>query len=250
MTSPPTRSPAASPHPAPPPRVLLVEDDTELAALVVEYLGAHGFAVDVTADGDAAIAAVRQAPPALVLLDVLLPGTDGLEVCRVIRGGYDGPIVMLTALGSDVDQIVGLELGADDYLVKPVSPRLLLARLRLHLRRAPPQDEVSRVPHVVQAGPLRVDARARTVHMRDHAGAERAVPLTTAEFELVMLLARHAGTVLDRDALYLALRGTPYDGIDRSLDLRVSRVRKKLGPGAENLLKSVRGQGYLLAVPG
>jgi two-component system response regulator RstA len=237
---------------------LLVEDDERLAALVREYLVGHGFAVSVEGRGDTAPSRILLEQPDLVILDLMLPGQDGLEVCRQVRAQYRGGILMLTARGDEVDEVVGLELGADDYLPKPVRPRLLLARVNTLLRRlrssaaapssalaseARPFDEA---PQRVTVGPLTIDAAARGVWM---AGA--AVQLTTAEFDLLWLLATRAGEVLSREDIYQALRGIEYDGLDRSIDLRVARLRKKLGEDATEpmLVKSIRGVGYLLARP-
>ncbi len=219
--------------------ILLVEDDLDLAGLMSEYLEAAGFRVCHRARGDGAAAEVERERPDLVILDVMLPGLDGVSVCREIRRRSGVAILMLTALGEDVDQIVGLEVGADDYLVKPVRPRLLLARARALLRRTggalPPDDRV------IACGPVRIDLPAREVRVEGE-----AVELTTAEFDLLALLAAHRGEVVSRESLHQELRGVPYDGLDRSIDLRVSRVRAKLGPRGAERLKSVRAQGYVL----
>ncbi|MEM6991058.1 MAG: winged helix-turn-helix domain-containing protein [Myxococcota bacterium] len=223
------------------PTLLLVEDDTALAGVVREYLRGHGFEVHVEGRGDRAAQAVRDVQPDLVILDLGLPGADGLSVCREIRAWYDKPILILTARGDATDQIVGLELGADDYIAKPVPPRLLLARVRSALRRqhaAPPASPV-------RVGELIVDPQSRSVTMRG-----QSVPLSTAEFDLLHVLARHAGRPLSREELVGEVRGVAYNGQDRSIDLRISRIRKKLGddPREPALIKSVRGVGYLLAV--
>lgn len=221
-------------------RVLLVEDDDALAGLLSDYLSRHGFDVKRIVDGLEAVASIESSSPELVLLDLMLPGIDGLEVCRRVRPGFSGPILMLTARVDDVDEIMGLEVGADDYIKKPVDPRVLLARLRAALRRsAPPDDQPDRLVFdevVVDAGRHEVTVKG--------ADAE----LTTAEFELVWLLASRAGDVLTRADLHQLLRGVEYDGVDRSIDLRVSRVRKKMG-AAGAWIRSVRSTGYLWAVP-
>lgn len=226
---------------APHAKLVLVEDDAELAGLVREFLQGAGFVVTVEGRGDRAVEVVRAADPDLVILDVMLPGQSGIEVCRELRRSSQVAILMLTALGDDVDQIVGLEVGADDYLVKPLRPRLLLARVRALLRRSLAGPGGSEPRRFLRTGPLAIELTARRVLV---AGEE--IPLTTAEFDLLALLACRCGEVVSRDELYQELRGLPYDGIDRSIDLRVSRVRAKLGAAAE-LLKSVRSVGYLLA---
>lgn len=218
-----------------PARILLVEDDPQLVELVGEFLRSHGFHVDVVMRGDEAVDRVLATLPALVLLDLMLPGLDGMEVCRRIRQrGFSGAVVMLTARGDAVDEILGLQVGADDYLAKPVRPRVLLARVQAVLRRT---DGPRR--HV-RLGRLELDHASRRVLLD---GDE--VDLTTAEFELLAVLAEEAGSVLSRDALSRALRGVDWDGVDRSIDLRVSRLRRKLGCDG-SVIKSVRGEGYLL----
>ncbi len=222
-------------------KLLLVEDDAELAALVREFLEGAGYQVTVEGRGDRAVEVVRAADPDLVILDVMLPGQSGIEVCRELRRGSQVAILMLTALGDDVDQIVGLEVGADDYLVKPLRPRLLLARVRALLRRTLADPRTAESGRALHTGALLIEFTARRVLVDG-----REVPLTTAEFDLLALLADRCGEVVSRDELYQELRGLPYDGVDRSIDLRVSRVRAKLGDASE-LLKSVRSVGYLLA---
>lgn len=224
-------------------RLLLVEDDARLAALVSSYLAPHGFSVAVETRGDRAAARILSERPDVVLLDIMLPGKDGLSVCREVRGEYRGILVMLTARGDEIDEIVGLEIGADDYLAKPVRPRVLLARLRSLLRRTTDHGEVDHVSSRIEHGALVLDARKRVVTLR---GEE--VALTTAEFDLLWVLAVRAGRVVTREELFASLRGAEFDGLDRSIDLRISRLRKKLGddPKQPKRLKSVRGAGYLL----
>ncbi|MCC6157083.1 MAG: response regulator [Deltaproteobacteria bacterium] len=230
------------------PRILLVEDDARLADVVAEYLRSHGMEVAIEARGDRAVTRIVDECPDLVILDIMLPGLDGFTVCRRVRPEFAGPILMMTARGDEVDEIVGLEIGADDYLAKPVQPRRLLTRILTLLRRAtradgpwpPPRDDHPRIV----LGDLVVDPRCRSAHL-----AGREVDLTTAEFDLLHLLASHAGDVVSRDRIYTVLRGIDYDGLDRSADLRVARLRKKLGDDARQpaLIKSVRGAGYLMA---
>ncbi len=231
--------------------VLLVEDDGELAGLIQEYLGKHGFRVDIEPNGKRAAQRLTTETPDLVILDVMLPGMGGMDVCRTVRSHYSGPIIMLTALDDDMDQMLGLELGADDYVVKPVPPRLLLARIkamlrRSHVARGPDVDDEPRAA-VIRVGNLVVDGASRQARL---AGAE--IKVTTAEFELLWLLAESAGRIVGRDEILQRIRGLDYDGLDRSIDRRISRLRKKLGdnPADPRRIKTVRGQGYLLCAVG
>jgi two-component system response regulator RstA len=223
--------------------VLLVEDDAKLASLVAEFLGQNGYAVTVEGRGDLAPARILAESPDVVILDIMLPGLDGLSVCRRVRSAYTGAILVLTARGDDVDEVVGLEVGADDYMAKPVRPRVLLARLGALLRRT--RDAVASPVRVVEVGRLRLDPANRTAAL----GAE-AIELSTAEFDLLHYLALHAGEVVERDQIYRDIRGISWDGSDRSVDLRISRLRKKLGDDEKpyRVVKSVRGTGYLLVV--
>ncbi|KAF1014130.1 MAG: Transcriptional regulatory protein RstA [Stenotrophomonas maltophilia] len=221
--------------------IVLVEDDARLGTMVAEYLQRHGYQVAHERSGERAIERILADPPALVLLDVGLPGQDGFEVCRRVRPHYDGIICLLTARTDNIDQVLGLELGADDYIGKPIEPRVLLARLRAHLRRhrrEEPRDGALRF------GELSIDPSTRNVHLQ-----ERLLDLTTAEFDLLHLLARNAGQILDRDALLRGLRGIAFDGLDRSIDARISRLRRKLGDNPEQpeRIKTVRGRGYLFS---
>lgn len=226
--------------------LLIVEDDEKLAALVAEFLGKEGFAVETIHRGDEAVPRIIDGNPDLVILDLMLPGLDGFEVCRRVRDAYRGFILMLTARNEDVDEILGLELGADDYVTKPVRPRVLVSRIRALLRRHP-ETSGSGDSTPVTVGSLQVDPANRAVQ-RDGA----AVDLSSGEFDLLLYLVRRAGQTISRDALYRDVRGIEYDGLDRSIDLRVARLRKKLGDDAKQpaLIKSVRGEGYLLAPGG
>ena len=223
-------------------RILLVEDDAPLASMVADFLSPHGFDVSIEGRGDAAVDRIAQENPDAVVLDVNLPGLDGFSLCKAVRSRYRGAIIMLTARGEELDEVLGLEAGADDYMAKPVRPRALLARLRTHLRRVTPAEQAS-TPIVV--GSLVVDAARRSV---DIDGV--TVDLTTAEFDLLHLLAQHAGQTLSRNDIYQHIHGMKYDGVDRSIDLRISRLRKKLGddPTKPRRIKSVRGVGYMLSV--
>lgn len=226
-------------------KILLVEDDTRLGELTRDYLTVNGYAVDIETRGDAAVPRILGGDYALVVLDLMLPGLDGLEVCRRVRDGFVGGILMLTARAEEVDEIVGLEVGADDYLPKPVRPRLLLAHVEALLRRGQGRATKGRaVSGHLRVGPLVIDRGSRTVTLDD-----AHVEVTTAEFDLLWTLASRAGEVVSREDLYTGLRGIAYDGLDRSIDLRVARLRRKLGDESRQprLLKSVRGAGYLLS---
>lgn len=226
------------------PTILLVEDDTRLAELIQVFFADHGFRIATEPRGDTAIQRIRAEQPDLLILDIMLPGATGFDVCRKVRTDFTGLILMLTARDDDIDQIVGLEMGADDYVTKPVEPRVLLARIRALLRRntgasAIPAQEEKRGCHF---GGLRISASSRDVQLDD-----KTIDLTTAEFDLLWLLASHAGETLDRDWLFKQLRGLEYDGLDRSIDIGVSRLRKKLGDSNNpaTRIKTVRRKGYL-----
>ena len=230
--------------------ILLVEDDLELSALVREFLESRGgYSVTPVHRGDEAASMILSDNPDLVILDIMLPQLDGLEVCRRIRKkGYVGPVLMLTALGDEVDEIVGLEVGADDYMAKPVTPRLLLARVQAMLRRdrrtaSVDSGQASGGP--LDLGDLLVEPASRTVILADD-----ELRLTTSEFDLLLYLGERAGQVVSREDLYYVLRGIEWDGLDRSVDQRIRRLREKLGDDANNpkRIKSVRGAGYLLVV--
>lgn len=224
-------------------RTLLVEDDPELASMVADYLKPHGFSVFVEGRGDRAVERIRAESFDVILLDVNLPGLDGFSVCRTVRAGFMGPILILTARGDEVDEVVGLEVGADDYLAKPIRPRVLLARLRAQLRKSALSiSEHSGNRNSI--GTLLIDAGRRAVEID---GQE--VKLTSAEFDLLWLLTENVGQVVSRTDIYQRIHGIEYDGLDRSIDLRISRLRKKLGDDPVNpqRIKAVRGIGYLLS---
>lgn len=228
-------------------RIFLVEDDEELAALVKEYLCKQGYHVEVESHGTEAAKRIPASGADLVILDLMLPGMNGTEVCRHIRPLFDGPILMLTALDDDMDQLVGLELGADDYIVKPVAPRLLLARIHAHLRRVPSREQADlgmlQTAGELQVGDLTIDRKRLEVSL-----GNTPVSLTNAEFELLLLLAEAEGEIVSRDDILNSLRGFEYDGLDRSIDRRISRLRKKLSDDPQNpqRIKTVRGKGYVL----
>ena len=222
-------------------RILIVEDDRRLAELTQEYLqSSGGFEVSIESDGACAAERIIEERPDLVVLDLMLPGVDGLSICRRVRDCYDGPILMLTARADDLDQVLGLETGADDYVCKPVRPRLLLARIRALLRRQPPEAPAN--AKRLQFGPLVIDSALREAWLR-----EQQIELTGAEFDLLWLLTSNPGRILSREEIFAELRGIEYDGQDRSIDVRISRIRPKIGddPDHPRLIKTVRGKGYL-----
>ena len=221
--------------------VLLIDDDVELSSMLTEYLAKHGFRVKTVHRGDTGLAAAQQRPWALVLLDVMLPGMDGFEVLKRIRLESSVSVLLLTARGEDVDRIVGLEIGADDYLPKPFNPRELLARMRAILRR---QDRTAALPAVH----LRVQDLELDVAARKALKAGRRLDLTDVEFGLLEALMKVPGTVLSRDELSQVVLGRAFDPFDRSLDMHVSRLRRKLGRDAddEDRVKTIRGVGYQL----
>lgn len=223
--------------------VLLVEDDRRLADLTAEYLRQNGLTVAIESRGDRAITRFRSEQPRIVLLDLMLPGADGLTVCRELRELFSGPILIFTARDSDIDQVIGLEAGADDYVAKPVDPMVLLARTRALLRRAEEGTESPSPAGEIVLGGLRISEAAQEVWLDGN-----AVPLTTQEFELLHLLARNAGKILSREDIFRQLRGIDYDGLDRSIDGRVSKLRRKLDDSATTptRIKTVWGKGYLV----
>ena len=225
--------------------VLLVEDDLRLAELTREYLEGHGVAVQHVSDGRRGLDEALRGRYDAVLLDLMLPGKDGLEVCREVRSRSDVPILVLTARGEEADRVMGLELGADDYLPKPFSPRELLARIRAVVRRAKGRAGPSHAP--VRVGGLALDPSARRVTLDG-----KEIPLTGYEFALLEALARRPGRVLTREQLMELARGSAEEAFDRSIDVHVSRLRQKLGddPKRPRLIKTVRGSGYLLAAEG
>lgn len=227
-----------------PKTILLVEDDAALAKLIEDYLSKYGYIVSTLYRGDTALVEIPILQPDLVILDLMLPGLDGLSICRQVKPRFVGPILMLTALSESVDIVTGLEIGADDYLAKPVEPRVLLARVRALFRR---MDSV--IPASAVSGIIRMPKRdilicsnSRTLTVRNEVKG-----LTTHEFDLLWLLASRAGTVMSRDSIYQQLRGIPFDGVDRSMDIRISTLRKCLQDRPEHpeIIKTVRGKGYL-----
>lgn len=222
--------------------ILLVEDDRRLITLIREYLEKHEFQVTTAERGDIAVTLITEYQPDLVILDLMLPGKDGFTVCKEVRGKYTGPILMLTAKEEDNDQIHGFEIGADDYVKKPVEPQVLLARIRALLRRFSVGLEQPKRPDTIIFGELEICKASRSVKLK---GA--TIDLTSSEYDLLIFLAEAAGVILDRDQLFKSLRGIEYDGLDRAVDVNISRLRKKLGDSSSHpyKIKTVWGQGYL-----
>ena len=218
-------------------RVLLIDDDERLNALLTKYLSRFGFAVRAATHPEQGLRALRSDPPDVVILDVMLPDVDGFTLCRKIRESSRVPVVMLTARGDVTDRIVGLELGADDYLPKPFEPRELLARMQAILRRGD-ADTHERL----RLGDLDVNWAKRSAHM-----SGRDLGLTSAEFELLGLLVRNRGRVLSRDRIINETRGIDWEAFDRSIDVLISRLRQKLGddPKHPTFIRTVRSAGYL-----
>jgi DNA-binding response OmpR family regulator len=221
---------------------LLVEDDARLARLTGEYLEGHGVRVTRASDGDRGLDEAHRFRFDVVLLDLMLPGRDGLQVCRAIRERSDVPIILITARGEEADRVMGLEMGADDYISKPFSPRELLARMHAVLRRA--RGQVGPPQKVLRVGELVVDPIAHRATL----GAME-LSLTAYEFTLLRVLAERAGRVLSREQIMEAARGSSEEAFDRSIDVHISRLRHKLGddPKRPKLLKTVRGVGYVFA---
>lgn len=222
------------------PRILIVDDDRALCRLLADYLQREGFVVDLAHDGDSALTQLRDAAqrPDLLILDVMMPGRDGLDTLRELRMQHRLPVIMLSAKGEPVDRVVGLELGADDYLSKPCLPRELLARVRAQLRRNSPATATN-----VQVGELRLQPGDRRAWI-----GERELTLTGAEFSLLLALAQRAGELVDKATLTRTALGRELERFDRSIDVHVSRLRHKLAEASESAprIESVRGSGYLL----
>jgi DNA-binding response OmpR family regulator len=218
-------------------RVLIIDDDERLNALLEEYLGRFGFAVRTAMHPAEGLRALKAEAPDAVILDVMLPGIDGFEVCRRIRESSRVPIIMLTARGDVMDRVVGLELGADDYLPKPFEPRELVARIHAVLRRGTGAAE----EETLRVGSLEVNWTARSALLD-----RNDLALTSAEFELLGLLVRNRGRVLSRERIMDEIRGIDWDAYDRSIDVLVSRLRQKLGDDARRpaFIRTVRGAGY------
>ena len=222
-------------------RVLLIDDDARMYELLTQYLGQHGITMAHAPDGGRGLAALEAGAYDAVLLDVMMPGLDGLEVCKRIRAKSEVPILMLTARGDETDRVVGLELGADDYLPKPYSPRELLARLRAVLRRAQRGSAAERL----EEGPVSLDISSREVRVDG-----RSVELTGLEFDLLAALVRRSGRVIPREALLGEAGRSDTVVSERTVDVHISRLRQKLGDDPPRLIKTVRGVGYVFARDG
>jgi len=225
-------------------RVLLVDDDVDLTAMLSTYLGHEGFAVDAVHDGESGVAEAVSGRYAIVVLDIMMPRLSGIEALRRIRAASEVPVLMLTARGDNIDRIVGLDQGADDYVPKPCTPGELVARLRAILRRTEARAPTGN-PRILQAGGLTVwpGSRRATWH-------GEALELTGTEFNLVEVLARHAGQLLSKQDISLQAFGQPLARFDRRIDVHISSIRQKLGtrPDGQSWIQSVRGQGYQLLI--
>ena len=214
-------------------RILIVEDDEILSDLMARALRREQYQVSIVNQGDEAVSAILEQHPHLVLLDLMLPKLDGVEVCRQVREHFSGKIIMLTARSEDTSQLQGFEVGADDYVVKPIQPKVLIARIKAHLR------QINYEP--MYCPPLKIDLSSRTVSVYG-----QTLRLTTSEFDLLAFLSAHPGQTLTRQELYYKLRGIDYDGLDRSIDLRVSKLRSNLRSMGltQEVIKTVHGRGY------
>jgi len=220
--------------------ILLVEDDDRLSQLVSEFLREQGFSVNRLPSGENLLTTIRSQSPDIIVLDVMLPGDNGFTLCRNIRPYYEGPLLFMTARNDDFDQVLGLEIGADDYVIKPVEPRVLLARIQALLRRSRTQAN-SNSSHRLEFGDLRIDRSTRGVVLKG-----KNIQLTSHEFDMLWKLAENASTLVERSTLYTELIGREYDGLDRSADVRISRLRKKLhdNPQHPYRIKTIWGKGF------
>ena len=227
-------------------RILVIDDDTELCSLVGEYLESEGYESESVNDGERGLEKALSGDHVMVVLDVMLPGMNGFDVLRRIRDTSRIPVLLLTARGQDVDRIVGLEIGADDYLPKPFNPRELVARIRAVLRRSKNGDKNGGPPEILRVGDVELDPATRTVRQ-----AGQTLELTSVEFNLLEVLLREAGRVVTRERLVNAVLSRKFSPFDRSIDMHVSKVRKKLGDseGGIEHIKTVRGVGYIFARP-
>ncbi len=225
-------------------RILVIDDDVELCSLVSEYLQSEGFQIECVHNGESGLERALAGDQVLVVLDVMLPGLNGFDVLRRIRDASNIPVLLLTARGEDVDRIVGLEIGADDYLPKPFNPRELVARIRAVLRRSQPNEDT--MGGIVRVGDVELDPATRTVNR-----AGKPVDLTSVEFNLLEVLLREAGKVVSREHLVNVVLSRKFSPFDRSIDMHVSKVRKKLGDTEEGSghIKTIRSVGYLFARP-
>ena len=224
-------------------KVLLIDDDEKLLNLVKEYLEGFGYQVLALPDGSAVLKTISVESPDMVILDIMLPEKDGLDVLKEIRMDYSVPVIMLTAKGEDADRIVGLELGADDYLPKPFNPRELLARVRAVLRRPPRLDDVeSREDKLIKVGGMSLNTAKQTLFVENN-----EVELSSTEYKILKALMRHPNVVMTRDQLMNLARGRDFMAFDRSIDVHISKLRAKLKlfPDYEKCIKTVWGMGYM-----
>lgn len=222
-------------------KVLLVEDDDRLSSLISQYLTEHDFIVHRLASGENLLHYVQSSTPDILLLDVMLPGENGFTLCNKIRPYYPGPLLFMTAKNDDFDQVFGLEIGADDYIIKPVEPRVLLARINALLRRNRSQALIGNTLQRLQYGQLIIDQSTRSACLKGE-----DVQLTSHEFDMLWKLAEKPSTLVDRTTLYREVIGREYDGLDRSADVRISRLRKKLKDNSQHpyRIKTIWGKGF------
>lgn len=223
--------------------ILLVEDDVSLAQWVAEYLTEQGYTTHVCHRGDEVIGQVKTLNPSIVLLDIMLPGQDGISVCRELRSFYNSPIIMLTARDDEMDEVIGLEVGASDYVMKPVRPRALLARIKAALRQNNEPNKSLANEKLITVGALSINTESRSVKLND-----LDINISSAEYLLLHYLTSNAGQVVSRDAVFKATKGREYDGLDRSVDVLISALRKKFNDDPQNptKIKTIWGRGYLL----
>ncbi|ALQ08895.1 MULTISPECIES: response regulator transcription factor [Pseudoalteromonas] len=223
--------------------ILLVEDDVSLAQWVAEYLTEQGYTTHVCHRGDEVIGQVKTLNPSIVLLDIMLPGQDGISVCRELRSFYNSPIIMLTARDEEMDEVIGLEVGASDYVMKPVRPRALLARIKAALRQNNEPNKSLANEKLITVGALSINTESRSVKLND-----LDINISSAEYLLLHYLTSNAGQVVSRDAVFKATKGREYDGLDRSVDVLISALRKKFNDDPQNptKIKTIWGRGYLL----
>lgn len=216
-------------------RVLVVEDEPHIAKLLCQFLNGEGFETSSVASGEQAVAQARAVPPDVIVLDLMLPGMDGIETCQALREFYTRPVLMLTAHEGEMQEVIALNAGVDDFLQKPIRPHILKARIQALLRRHAP------IPTSVSVAGLRIERNSRRVYCN-----EQPVELSESEFELLWALASRAGEVVTRDALFQGLRSKEYDGLDRSIDMRVSKLRKKLAAYTDrDPIRTLRQLGYV-----
>ncbi|WP_277053442.1 response regulator transcription factor [Pseudoalteromonas marina] len=223
--------------------ILLVEDDASLAQWVAEYLTEQGYTTHVCHRGDEVVSQVKTLNPNILLLDIMLPGQDGISVCRELRSFYNAPIIMLTARDEEMDEVIGLEVGASDYIMKPVRPRALLARIKAALRQSSEPNKLEKVESTISVGSLNINTESRNVKFNGE-----DINISSAEYLLLHYLASNAGQVVSRDAVFKATKGREYDGLDRSVDVLISALRKKFSDDPQNpeKIKTIWGRGYLL----